>query len=474
MQFPFGNAALALLLVAGGTGAWVVLSDAGSYSGDKRPDLIFATFTKEHAAAYESAVAQFEKDNNCTIQVQVVSQRALQGRLQSALQVGAEVPDMVELLGGTMGMFVRGPIEDVGFVDLNDRVKAEGLDKSLVPGRFALWSSRGHQFALPHDVHPAMLAYRKDLVEKLGIDVSQLKTWDDFVRVGREITKDTTGDGIPDQYMIDLPAEGSDALRLLLLQRGVALFDDEGNVTFDDPKAAEVVCWYVRQTAGKDRIAFPAGWGQTLARSMIDGLCLFYLCPDWRTKQFEMDVQAVDGKMGLMPLPAWEAGGIRTSTWGGTGLAITKQCAKPDLAWKLAMYLYYDPKQLGPRFAATNILPPLTVAWSEPEFSQPNAFFGGAVIGKEYAALAPDVPGDPTSTSVGSANGKLSEAFQNVSLHYQQFGDEGLEEYAAKELKRCADRVRVVVKRSSAFVKPGENTDNMPGAYERTLERVVK
>jgi arabinosaccharide transport system substrate-binding protein len=229
----------------------------------------------------------------------------------------------------------------------------------------------------------------------------------------------------------------------------------------------------VKRDVGDQRTAFPVGWGQTLARSMIDGVCLFYFCPDWRTMQFQMDVQAVSGKMGLMPLPAWEPGGIRTSTWGGTGLAITKQCKDQDLAWKLAMHLYYDPQQLGPRFGDTNILPPLTSAWAQPEFSRPSEFFSGAVIGREYAALADQVPNDPTSTSVSSANGKLSEAFQNVAIRYREKGDEGLEAYALQELKRCADRVRVVVSRN-VFLKEGESSENAPGSRERVMGRVTR
>ena len=130
---------------------------------------------------------------------------------------------------------------------------------------------------------------------------------------------------------------------------------------------------------------------------MLDGLCLFYICPDWRTNQFQMDVSGVEGKMSLMPLPAWESGGIRTSTWGGTGLAFTKQSKNFDLAWKLAMHLYYDPQQLGPRFAATNILPPLKAAWNQPQFGEPRAFYSGVRLGRVYAqnngdlyALVPD------------------------------------------------------------------------------------
>jgi arabinosaccharide transport system substrate-binding protein len=116
------------------------------------------------------------------VHLQVVDQRALQGRLQSSLQVGADVPDMVELLDGTMGIVTKGPIEDVGFLDLTERVPREGLGERPVTSRFGKWSSRGHIFALPHDVHPVVLAYRRDLVEQLGIDVSKLTPWDEFCR----------------------------------------------------------------------------------------------------------------------------------------------------------------------------------------------------------------------------------------------------------------------------------------------------
>jgi arabinosaccharide transport system substrate-binding protein len=239
-----------------------------------------------------------------------------------------------------------------------------------------------------------------------------------------------------------------------MLQHDADIFDAAGNVTFDDKNTLDVVCWYVKQVQGKDKIAFPCGWGQTFSRAMIDGLCLFYICPDWRTRQIQEDVPSMAGKLGLMPLPAWEPGGLRTSTWGGTGLAFTDQCRNPDLAWKLAMYLYYDPDQLGPRFADTNILPPLKSAWSLPEFQQPRAFYDGDPIGRSYAELAPQVPKDYCTAYSQLATGKLSEAFTNASLYYASHGEEGLREYAAGELKRCADRVRIIMNRN-VFLKPG-------------------
>jgi arabinosaccharide transport system substrate-binding protein len=314
-----------------------------------------------------------------------------------------------------------------------------------------------------------MLAYRADLVEKLGIDVNKLTTWDEFVRVGREVTKDVDGDGVIDRYMIDLPASEPWALRLLILQRGGGMFDDNGEVIFDNDAAVDTACWYVKQTAGKDRISFACGWGQNLAKAMIDGLCLFYIAPDWRTAQFEGDTPVLSGKMKLMPMPAWTEGGPRTSTWGATGLAITKRCKDFELAWKLAMYLYYDPQQLGPRFAKTNILPPYKPAWDQPEFNAPREYWRGMRLGREYVALAPQVPYAADNAYMQQADGKLWEAYGNVAQYFAEHGEDGLRDFARGEFKRCADYVRRVMARNVFLAAAPSPCNQGEGWGEGTL-----
>ena len=445
MEFPYGRAPLGILLLA--VAAAAALGFGRGASTERPFDLIFVTFTKEHAAAYEKALPAFEAANNCRVQIQVVDDRALQGRLQSAMQVGADVPDMVELQDGFMSFYTRGKLEDVQFVDLTDRLHSSGLYKQLVTNRFSKWTSRGRIFALPHDVHPTVLAYRKDLVDKLGIDVNKLTTWDEFCRVGREVTRDRNGDGTIDHYMIDLPIDGNPIVQTLALQRGAPLFDEAGDVRIDDQGFVDVVCWYVKQIQGKDRISFPCGWGQQLAQAMIEGVALFYCAPDWRTMQFEFDVPSLKGKLGIMPLPAWGPGGRRTSTWGATGLAFPKRGRNFELAWKLAIYLYYDPPQLGPRFIETNILPPLKSAWNQPEFHQVDGYWQIS-LGETFIPLADDVPPSPTNAYHYVAINKLSKAFTRASRHYADHGEGGLRELAERELKSAAEEVRVVMRRN--------------------------
>jgi ABC-type glycerol-3-phosphate transport system substrate-binding protein len=458
MKFPYGPAPLVILLIAVITGiglaVWVPLSRPAGY---QKPDLVLATFVPEQADAYRAALPKFERENHCNIQIELVDQKALQSRLQSALQVGADVPDMVELMYGTIGVFTKGPLQDVGLIDLTDKIKSSGLYDRIVTNRLAKWSSRGHVFALPHDVHPVMLVYRRDLVQQLGIDVAKLTTWDEFARVGHQVVKESRGpDGVPAHYMLDLPTDGNDPLVFLLLQDGVGVFDAAGHVAFDSDASLDVICWYVKQIEGPGRISFPCGEGQNFAKAMIDGLCLFYFCPDWRSNRIHLEIPSLSGKLALMPLPAWRPGGLRTSTWGGCGLAFTKKCRNFDLAWKLAMYLYYDPSQLGPRFAATHILPPLKAAWNMPQFDQPDPYYSGIPLGRAYAALAPFVPEEHYTAYTTLANSKLSEAFTNVSLYYRAHGDVGLRDYARAELKRCADQVRVAMHRNVFLYPPGQ------------------
>jgi arabinosaccharide transport system substrate-binding protein len=448
-QFPYGRAPFWLLLVAA-LSSLVRLAVGGR---SQRPDLLFVTFSHTHLETYEKAAAAFEAEHHVHVQFQYADWRALRSRLENAILAGADVPDMVEVFEGSLGFLTRGPAADVGLIDLTDRIRSEQLDQRMVASRFSLWSTRGHVYALPHDVHPVMLAYRRDLVEQLGIDVQSLDTWDKFVEVGRRVTRDEDGDGVIDRYMLDLPDDGQWGLESLLLQRGGQLFDEAGNVVFDRDPTPGVIRWYIEQTRGPKRIAYDAGMDQPLLKIMTDGLVLFYITPDWRSGVYEHDLPKLKGKMALIPLPAWEPGGRRTTVWGGTGLLITKQTRDPELAWQLAQRLYLDPREAGARYRGTNIVPIVKAAWSLPELDAPNPYYSNQPIGRLYANLAPSTPARYVTALTAVAQQKLNEAYSRCLEHYKRFGAQGLDEVIREELSRAADYVRVRVARDQALAQ---------------------
>jgi arabinosaccharide transport system substrate-binding protein len=170
-----------------------------------------------------------------------------------------------------------------------------------------------------------------------------------------------------------------------------------------------------------------------------------------------MDVPSLQGKVGLMPLPAWQPGGPRTSTWGATGLAFPKRGKNFELAWKLAMHLYFDAEQLGPRFTQTHILPPLIESWKQPEFHAINEFWGTS-LGEAFIPLAPQVPASPTNAYHFVAIAKISKAFAHTSNHYAAHGEVGLRDRAREELKISANEVRAIMRRNRFFVQSDGET----------------
>jgi arabinosaccharide transport system substrate-binding protein len=449
-NFPYGRAPFWLLVIAlVSLGLRVVTSRRP----EARPDLVFVTHTEAHFDAYRKAIPRFEREHGVKVQLQFANWASLQARLQNAILAGTEVPDLAEVFEGSLGFFTRGPMEDFGLLDLTDRLRADGLDKRLVQSRFTLWSARGRVFALPHDVHPVMLAYRRDLVEKLGIDVSKLDTWDKFVEVGRQVSRDVDGDGIIDRYMLDMRFDGNWSLQILMLQRGGQFFDQQGEVAFATEDTAQLIRWYIEQTRGPHRIGYECGWGQPVVKAMTDGLVLFQWAPDWRSWVFADEAPGLSGKMALMPLPAWSPGGRRTSAWGGTGLMIMKQTRHPDLAWELAKYLYFDTAELGGRFLATNILPALKDAWNLPEFETPFPYYSNQRVGQLYAALAPETPPVYSSPVDDAARIGLDRAFNRSAEYYVHNGEAGLLEKIRADLADAAKDVRRLAKREKILAK---------------------
>lgn len=438
-RFPYGVSAATMAGLALASGVYIA-----SRRGQKNTaDLRLWTFAKPHADAYLKILPDFERKHpHKRIDIQVVAGEAVTSRLQAAFWSNLDVPDLVEVEISWAGSFFRGRFESIGFRDLTERIHQTGLWERIVQTRFAPYTTRGHIFGIPHDVHPVMLAYRRDLVEKLRIDVDAIRTWDEFVEIGRRVT-------IPGKrFMMELPPAGTSSLEVMLFQRDGGYFDAQGNCTLDNEIAVQTMRYYVPLVAGRYRIGNDLGGGQIFTRALEDGYYLFMVAPDWRTKVIEQDVPKVAGRMALMPLPAFTAGGRRTSTWGGTMIGITKRCADPELAWELIMHLYLTKEALAQRFRDTNILPPARDLWDHPAYDEPRPFWSNQPLGRLYANLAPQTPPQYTSPYIGLAKAKLSEALIACVDYYNRYGERGFDGFVRQQMERAAAEVRRQMRRN--------------------------
>ena len=465
MNFPFGKAPLAILVTTIVSAAMLLLM--GLFRNEsEQPDLSMTVFSGEHYRAYLKAMPKFEEKHGVKVQLRHTDSRALQSRLQAAMQAGIDdVPDLVELERDAIGFWLRGRLEEMKFVDLTDRIAAEGLDKRMVESRFSMWSKEGRKFGLPHDVHPVGLIYRRDLIEQWGIDVNAIETWDDFIEMAKLIPKykDDT-DNVRDHYALQMDIQNGQVFELLMLQKGISIFDDQGNPQFDNEETVDLIEWYIRNSHGEDGIGYATGGvrkGQDLVKSLTEGLVLFFFAPDWFTKKMSYDAPSMHGNLAIMPLPAWEKGGRRTSVQGGTGLFITTHCedrGKLDLAWELAKYLYTNEESLTELFEESNILPPLMDIWDHPAYRQPNSYYSNQKLGEFLIKLAPQTPPNYINAFYTGAKQQIQGVLANAALYYMERGEEGFREYVSQQLKTQTQILQREIDHNVFLKRPSQNS----------------
>lgn len=382
-------------------GGWVIALLAVLCSavvlGTGRPDkadITMWTFAPPHARMYEPMLERWEAEpGGQSVDLEVLSLPALERRMMGAFLSGVPVADLIEAERRTASRAFAGPIEAVGFLDLTDRLREEGLLDAINEPSFSAWSSRGRVFGLPHDVHPVMLCYRADLVEAAGIDVSEIETWDDFARVMRPLMSDDNGDGEPDRYLIAFWTTFPDQLEVLFLQAGDGFFDEDDRLRMATPTNARVLATLAGWIAGPGRIAvdvpeFSAAGNQR----KLNGDVIAAIMPDWLSNIWRQQMPGLSGRLKLMPLPAWEPGGRRTSVWGGTMLGIPRTAENPDELWELAKRLYLSPELSRTLYEEGDIITPVRANWDDPIYDEPDEFFSGQPKGRLYIDLAGEVP----------------------------------------------------------------------------------
>ncbi len=351
-------------------------------------------FANTHVAMYRPLIEQWNKTHpDARTYLLQLSINVEQQRMVSSSYSDTPIADLMEIERGRVGAIFAGPVDKIALVDLTERIKKEGILDQINAPSFGPWSTRGHIFGLPHDVHPCMLAYRSDIVEAAGIDVSTIETWDDYVRVMKPLMNEKDADGKPKHYLLNLWPTSVNQIEMLLLQAGGQYLDADGNPALDSDAVARVISQVVVWTTGPNRIAADAPeFDQGANQMRVQGYIIGSLVPDWMTGVWKQDIPGLAGKVKLMPIPAWEKGGRRTSVWGGTMLAISKRTPDFEKAWALAKYLYLNPVVAETLYRKAGIISPVKKMWSNPIYDEPDKYFSGQPSGRLFINLATQVP----------------------------------------------------------------------------------
>jgi arabinosaccharide transport system substrate-binding protein len=383
----------------------------------------FWTFSRLHHEIYVPAVDDWNRSQPMQVSMSLLGQQAIEQRMLSSFLAGTPSAELLEVERRIAARAFAGPIESVGFLDLTPLLERDGLMDDLVPASLIPWSRDGRVFGLPHDVHPVMLGYRADIVEAAGIDVSTIETWDDFTRVLAPLMLDEQGRKRSDRFLINLWHTHGDVLEVLCLQAGGGTVDANAIPCLDHPANAQVLASVVAWGRGPSRIASDAPYFSASGNKLLaDGFVLASFVPDWMGNIWRKEIPQLSGKVKLMPLPAWNTGGLRTSVWGGTMLGIARSAGDPEAAWRFATHLYVSPELSRKLFVEGDIISPVRKFWTDPVYDQPDPFFSGQARGRLFTALADQVPPRYNSPFSALALIRLQAAASRLAAHADATG----------------------------------------------------
>ena len=185
---------------------------------------------------------------------------------------GIRVEDYTEWLSG---QYLLGQEPDVmvilpeDFVIFSDTASLRELDpfmkqdpevdlSGFYPAALQAGADKGKQYALPLECVPQMMFFNKTLLQKEHIRIPDNDwTWDEFYSLCEQLTRDTDGDGIVDQFGVyDYGWEEA------LVANGCSLFSEDGqHCLFSEYRSYEPYPWRIKRSSNFewDCIAMPSG-----------------------------------------------------------------------------------------------------------------------------------------------------------------------------------------------------------------------
>jgi multiple sugar transport system substrate-binding protein len=298
-------------------------------------------------------VKAFERRTGVNVKVELVGWDVQFDRIRNAAVSGGG-PDVTQ--AGTTQVPFFAALD--GFSDLSGRVKDVGGKGAYAPGIWQTTQLAGQDgtYAIPWFTEARAIYYRKDVLEKAGIDpASAFKDWDSF-----EQTLQTIKDKVPEINGKPIAPFGSPGKKAFDLVHhvmpfvwdagGAELSPDDKRSTIDSPQAEQGVNFMANliQKGLYDKSMLERD-GTQVENQFKGGRLAVWIGGPWvlgsvdRTDDTNW-VKAARENVGVAPMPAGPSGKGFTFV-GGSNLMMFKATKHPNEAWALMKYLSGDAVQ---------------------------------------------------------------------------------------------------------------------------------
>ncbi len=262
---------------------------------------------------------------------------------------------------------------------------------------------KGNVVAVPNDAPPQITYYRRDILEKAGVKITDLtSSWENYLEAGKKLKAQG--------YFISNGA--GDVASVIIggsVPRGEGLyFDKNGKATVDSERfvRAFTVAKQIRDLGMDSRIP---GWTPEWYNAFRSGKVVTVSMGSWFENILVDNVgKDGEGKWGVALSPEKQ-----TSIAGGAFFSIPTASKNKAEAWKLVQYLT-SPKVQAEIFRQSGNFPANLDTLKNPVFNEASAYFGGQKIRQVYAQAAKRTAPLLPNKNLAMAEGVIADALRQV------------------------------------------------------------
>ncbi|MFP3987165.1 sugar ABC transporter substrate-binding protein [Streptomyces sp. E11-3] len=330
-------ASLTLLATACGGGD----SDGNSPNAGSDGKPVTLTYWSATAGAKETAEAFNKSQKNIKVEFSLIPSGP-EGvtKLTNAVK-GRNAPDVATMDYSALPEYAsEGNLEDLS------AVAGDTVSEKFPENIQSLVNLGGKTWAVPFDVTPIQLFYRKDLFKKYDVEVPG--TWDEYRAAAEKINK-----ADPKVRITNFGGGDPALLAGLAWQAGAQWYGTSGDawkVTIDGAASKKVAAYW--DGLLDDGLASKTPlWGEGEAKERAGGKVATIIGAAWSAGGFSTGYPDLKGKWGIAPLPTWD-GKPATGMYGGTSYVVPKGSKHTEAAAQFIEWVTTNPEAMKPRLSS--------------------------------------------------------------------------------------------------------------------------
>ncbi|QLG28909.1 extracellular solute-binding protein [Halorarum halophilum] len=334
------------------------------------------------ARSLQDAAETYNQEHDAEVSVEELGGDAWEQRFQTAVTSGEGAPDFSVV----QNYDVTNYASIDGLTDLTARIDEAGIREDIVEGKWVTVNYDGSDYAIPWDIGPTGVFYKRDKYEEAGISVDSIETWDDFIEAGKQLPDDVAMINLPPQDMAQM-------WRMLFRQLGGQPFTEDGAVNIHSQESVSVAELIKKMSdAGiTTRIeTWSGGWFTSFAEGSLASLA----SAAWMDGTLRAELPDTSGNWGVYKLPAFEKGGTRASNRGGSNMAIPSQIEDEGVvnrAFDYCLWAMSTPEVQNKMLQDYGLFPSLTTAYESDVYDENLDFYGGQPVFRLFADVATEI-----------------------------------------------------------------------------------